>query len=220
MRRGFELSECLLVTTVCMWWAVVSSCRPVFSQRIYLQSSLVSVSSPTISRSVHVYILSLPWYHQSTFRFYVHVIIVTWNSLTDGRHDPWQFLLPIQNIFVFQISPCIFSVLGISLLMQSESFTCLQTAHYMWPARSLPYLTWDGGDVIGCLWNNVWSSCRRYSCTRSSVRQLHRSLPTCVNPCRRVPRDAIFARPLTEILWSCDAEQQDTESEVFPRLLH
>jgi len=24
---------------------------------------------------------------------------------------------------------------------------------------------------------------------------------------------------LTVILWSCDAEQQDTESEVFPRLL-
>jgi len=46
----------------------------------------------------------------------------------------------------------------------------------------------------GCLWNNVWSSSRRYSCTRSSVRQLHRTLSTCVSPCQRVPRDAIFDR--------------------------
>jgi len=30
----------------------------------------------------------------------------------------------------------------------------------------------------------VWSSSRRYSCTRFSVRQLHRTLPTCVNPCQ------------------------------------
>ena len=42
---------------------------------------------------------------------------------------------------------------------------------------------------------------------------------TCVSPCRRVSRNAIFARPLTLILWSCDPEQQDMKSEVFLRSL-
>ena len=35
-----------------------------------------------------------------------------------------------------------------------------------------------------------------------------------VNPCQRVPHDAIFARPLTGILWSCDATRYGKRS--FP----
>jgi len=86
---------------------------------------------------------------------------------------------------------------------------------WLWISR-----IWQQVDAgrTGCLWNNVWSSSRRCSCTRSSVRQLHRTLPTCVNPCQRVPRDAIFARLLTGILWSCDAEQQDIRKAKFSRV--
>jgi len=36
-----------------------------------------------------------------------------------------------------------------------------------------------------------------------------------VSPCQQVPRDAMFARPLMEILRSCDPEQNVTKSEVF-----
>jgi len=82
---------------------------------------------------------------------------------------------------------------------------------WCWRWRSFNILLHSSAiSSTGCLWNNVSSSSRRYLCTRSSVRQLHRTLPTCVNPCQRVPRDAIFARQFTGILWSCDADNRTT----------
>ena len=100
-------------------------------------------------------------------------------------------------------------------------------------ATQLHGLQWQSDPSVARSSNSIISSitsmnllylwCMQNKCNVTSSLKpslLHCTLPTCVNPCQRVPRDAIFARPLTGILWSCDAEQQDTESEVFPHQLH
>jgi len=48
-----------------------------------------------------------------------------------------------------------------------------------------------------------------------TVNTIHKACATTQSNASDVPRDPIFARPLTGILWSCDAEQQGTESEVL-----
>ena len=72
-----------------------------------------------------------------------------------------------------------------------------------------------------CLWNNVWSSSRHYLCTRSSVRQRHvpcRHVSTRVNECTRCHLRSAAHGNLVDL--RCRSiGQQDTESEVFLRLL-
>jgi len=93
-------------------------------------------------------------YPDTSYSYGIHV---------SGRHVSW----------------CKRSIMGCRLFICVHYRMSLTPLREWWRCRSSnisPQLS--AISSTGCLWN-AWSSSRRYSCTRSSVRQLHRTLSTC-----------------------------------------